>query len=326
MNKQLLILRHGKSDWRVEVEDFSRPLVERGKRGAELLGVWAQQQNLLPDFILSSPATRALATAQRFCRTMGISERSIYTDAAIYEANAATLKAIVNDCPHQAQRVLLVGHNPGLEHLLQDLLPEPLLAAEDGKTLPTATLAHLTLGEHWSQTSSGCGQLQSLIRAASLTEEFPFIGLAGAEFRPRPAYYYRQAAVIPYCIMENQFKLLLIRAEQKQHWHFPKGIIFPGVSPQTTAAQAAWKEAGVKGVIADEALGFDKQEKWRGQCSIEVFPMAVSEMTAPAQWQKNQQRQWFTAKQVMSEIDSPPLNKMLKQLLVLLNHYLVGKK
>ncbi len=326
MNKQLLILRHGKSDWDVKTDDFSRPLVKRGKRGAELLGIWALQQNLVPDFILSSPATRALATAQRFCHTLGMSERSIYTDIAIYAANAATLKALINDCPAQAQRVLLVGHNPGLEHLLQDLVREPLLAADDGKILPTATLAHLTVGEHWSQTGSGCAHLHSLTRAASLAEKFPYIGLKGAEFRPRPAYYYRQAAVIPYCVIDDQFKLLLIRSAHKQQWCFPQRIIFPGLSPQATAAQAAWDEAGITGVIADESLGFDRQQQWRGECRIEIFPMAVSEILSSAHWKKTQQRQWFTPKQAMNEINSPRLNAMIKQLLVLLNHYLVGKK
>lgn len=318
MNKELLILRHGKSDWNTSIEDFYRPLIERGKRGAELLGVWTQQQDLVPDFVLSSPATRALDTAKRFCHAMGLSEQLIYQEAQIYEANAATLKAIINECPHQARRVLIVGHNPGLEHLLQDLLSDPISAAEDGKILPTATLAHLTLGQYWSQTSSGCAILNSLIRPSLLAEQFPFVGLKGAEFRPRPAYYYSQAAVIPYCIVDNVFKLLLVSSSHKQRWRFPTSIIPPGSTPQAAGTQAAWELAGVKGVISDEVLGYYSQAKWRGQCVIQLFPLAVTNIVPSAEWSKQHKRQWLTPKQAMLELNSPGLSKTIKKLLTLL--------
>jgi phosphohistidine phosphatase len=326
MTKELLLLRHGKSDWRVEVDDFHRPLIERGKRGAELLGVWCQQQGIIPDFVLSSPATRALDTAQRFCHAVGIGEQAIYQEAAIYEANGATLKEIIAACPAQARRVLLVGHNPSLEHLLQDLLPTPLVAGEDGKILPTATLAHLTLGDYWSQTSSGCGQLTSLTRASALAEQFPFIALAGAQFRPRPAYYYSQVAAIPYCLIDNELKILLTRAAHKHRWQLPKGLVFPGLTPQAAVAKAAWEGAGLKGVVADEALGYDAQDKWQGRCVIQVFPLAVSDLMPEADWEnKGRQRQWFTPKQAMNEINSATTHKMIKQLVGLLNPYLADK-
>jgi phosphohistidine phosphatase len=316
MNKELLILRHGKSSWDVDCDDFDRPLVERGKRGAELLGVWLQQQNLFPDFVLSSPAVRALDTAERCCKAMGISDRHIYQEPRIYEANAATLKAILNECPHQAQRVMIVGHNPGLEHLLQDLVNQPLAEAENGKLLPTATVAHLTLSEHWSQTSSGCGQLNSMICAALLPQGFPFITLTGTELRSRPAYYYAQSGVIPYHIVDGELKLLLISAGSKKKWAFPKGVIEPGLSPQLSAAKEAWEEAGLKGVVADQAIGCYSREKWEGVCTIEVFPMAVTEMVDTHQWEEShRQRQWFSPKEAMAEVNHPSLTKMIKQLL-----------
>lgn len=317
MNKQLLILRHGKSSWNVDCDDFHRPLVERGKRGAELLGVWLQQQNLMPDFILSSPAARALETAERCCKAMGISDRHIYQDARIYEANAGILKEILNECPHQAQRVLLVGHNPGLENLLQDLLHSPL--EEQEKLLPTATLAHLTLAEYWSQTASGCAQLNSITCAASLTQGFPFITVTGTEFRLRPAFYYAQSGVIPYHIVDGELKLLLISAGSKEKWAFPKGVIEPGLSPQVSAAKEAWEEAGLKGVVADQALGCYSREKWGGLCSIEVFPMAVTEMVDTHEWEEShRKRHWFSPREAITEINNPALTKMIKQLLAVL--------
>lgn len=317
-NKQLLILRHGKSDWNVECEDFHRPLLERGKRGAEQIGVWLQQQNLRPDFILSSPAARAIETAMRCCKAMGLGENHIYQEPDIYEANFATLRAILNECPRQAQRVMLVGHNPGLEHLLEDLVNLPLPESENGKILPTATLAYLTLAEHWSQTHSGCGTLNALVSASSLPEGFPFITLKDTEFRARPAYYYAQSGVIPYHIVDGELQLLLISAGSKEKWGFPKGVVEPGLSPQMSAAKEAWEEAGLRGVVADQALGSYTREKWGGQCSIEVFPMAVTEMVDTHEWEEShRQRQWVSPKQAMQEVN-PALAKMIKQLLAAL--------
>lgn len=321
MNKELLILRHGKSSWNTDCDDFDRPLVERGKRGAELLGTWLQQQNLLPDFILSSPAVRALDTAERCCKAMGISDRHIYQDQRIYEANAGILKEILNECPHQAQRVMLVGHNPGLEHLLLDLVHQPIAEVENEKLFPTAALAYLTLAEHWSQTSSCCGRLNNLIYASALPQEFPFITLAGTELRPRPAYYYAQSGVIPYHIEHGELKLLLISTGKKEKWAFPKGVIEPGLSPQISAAKEAWEEAGLKGVVTDQALGSYTREKWGGVCAIQVFPMAVTEMVDTHEWEEShRQRQWFSLKDALAEISHPQLSKMMKQLSAALVH------
>lgn len=316
IKKELLILRHGKSDWNVECDDFHRPLVERGKRGAELLGVWLQQQHLFPDFILSSPAVRAIETARKCAKAMGLSDRHIYQEPRIYEANAATLKAILNECPHQAQRVMIVGHNPGLEHLLADLVDHSLPETEDGKILPTATVAHLTLSQHWSQTHTSCAQLHHLTRASLLPQAFPFVTLTGTEQRERPAYYYVQSGVIPYCMINGELKLLLISAGSKQKWGFPKGVIEPGFSPQASAAKEAWEEAGLKGVVMDQALGCYSREKWHGQCTIEVFPMTVTEMVDSHEWEESHRlRQWFSPKQAMEELNNPALSKMIKHLL-----------
>jgi phosphohistidine phosphatase len=315
-NKELIILRHGKSDWSVDCDDFYRPLIERGKRGAEQIGVWMQQQNLIPDFILSSPAVRAIETAKRCTRAMGLGDKHIHQDLKIYEANFATLKAIVNDCPAQVQRVMIVGHNPGLEHLLEDLVSLPFSESEDGKILPTATLAHLILAEHWSQTHSGCATLKTIISASSFTEGFPFMTLKGGELRPRPAYYYAQSGVIPYQIVNGELKLLLISSGSKQKWGIPKGVIEPGLSSQASAEKEAREEAGLTGVVINQALGSYSREKWGGLCSIEVFAMAVTEMADTNECEeKHRHRQWFSPKEAIVAVNNPALVKMIKQLL-----------
>lgn len=321
MNKELLILRHGKSDWNVGCDDFKRPLKDRGKRGAQRLGVWMQQQDLLPDFVLSSPAERAFVTAEKLCKSAGLAVRDIYTDPRIYMANSETLKQIVRECPTQAKRVLLVGHNPGLEYLLEELVDTPIDMPEDGKLLPTATLAHLKLDGDFSSIKKHSASLQSITRASSLEKGFPYIGLNGAEFRPRPAYYYNQSAVIPYCIVEDELKFLLISASSKNRWGLPKGIVEPGFTPQASAAKEAWEEAGIEGVVGDESLGSYRHAKWGGVCDIAVYPMAVTAIIPADKWKESDRdRQWYTPKEA-EELLAPELQSMIDRLLKALENY-----
>jgi phosphohistidine phosphatase len=169
MTHELLLLRHAKSDWSVEMDDFSRPLKKRGRRAAKQIGRWLYNQNLIPDVILCSPAMRTLSTAQRVCRQLDIDESAIIFDPRIYEADALTLLEILKTSDHK-QRVLLVGHNPGLEDLLLKLILDPVPLSANGKCMPTAALAHLSFEENWAELTDGCAKLVTLIRPDSLSE------------------------------------------------------------------------------------------------------------------------------------------------------------
>lgn len=169
MTHDLLLLRHAKSDWSVEMDDFSRPLKKRGRRAAKQVGRWLREQHLIPDIILSSPATRALETAQRVCRQLDIDESAIVCDPRIYEADAPTLLAVLKTSCRE-RRVLLVGHNPGLEDLLLKLTPHSVPLSANGKCLPTAALAQLAFEGDWTELAEGGATLVTLIRPDSLPE------------------------------------------------------------------------------------------------------------------------------------------------------------
>ena len=148
-NKELLLLRHGKSDWHTDTTDFYRPLNKRGNRSALRIGEWLAEKKLTPDLIISSPATRALTTAEIVCSTMGLPIHSIQTEKRIYEASLSDLRQVLLHIPDSIQRLLLVGHNPGFESLLSYLAPDIAIPG-DGKLMPTATLAYLQLDPQWS--------------------------------------------------------------------------------------------------------------------------------------------------------------------------------
>jgi phosphohistidine phosphatase len=164
MKRELLLLRHGKSDWEDGVEDFHRPLKKRGRLAAQCIGLWLQEQRLIPDGIVSSPAERALATAKKVCATLAIDVQDIVQEGRIYEASCEQLMAVVHATPHTVHRLLLTGHNPGLEELLEYLSDESLPPHADGKLMPTAALARLQFNGGWEDLSEGRATLVSLVR------------------------------------------------------------------------------------------------------------------------------------------------------------------
>lgn len=311
MTRELLILRHGKSDWGTERDDYHRPLKDRGKRDAQRIGAWLAQHNLLPDHVISSPAERAIVTAEKACKAMGFGVRMIEPDERIYEAEVDALLAVLEGCPEQAQRVLLVGHNPGLERLLDYLAKDRMPLPADGKLLPTATLAWLQMPADWQLLIAGCARLESITRPGTLPREFPFPAPDGPEQRERPAYYYTQSSVIPYRVQGENPEILLISSSKKKHWVVPKGIKEPGLTPQESAAREAREEAGIEGTVSPGVLGSYEYEKWGATCKVDVYAMEVTRIIPEEEWEERHRgREWVTpelAAQRLRQEELPPL-------------------
>ena len=165
-HRQLLILRHGKSDWNAAVEDFYRPLKKRGVESAQKIGHWLNSQQLHPDIIISSPATRALVTANEVAVIIGASE--VIQDERIYEASLRQLLEVLSDIHTEYKRPMLVGHNPGFESLLLHLSTVDDRFYQDWKLLTTGTVAVLNMPDDWQQLDKHCAQLLDLVRGRSL--------------------------------------------------------------------------------------------------------------------------------------------------------------
>nr|MBS0019822.1 histidine phosphatase family protein [Gammaproteobacteria bacterium] len=169
--RQLLVLRHAKSAWDTGVvNDFDRPLSKRGKQDAPRVGGWLRQQGLVPDVVVSSPAKRARKTTIKVCRELGIPKQEIWWEPRVYAATTETLLGVLSECRADAQILLLVGHNPGLENLLGYLCGSAVSLPADGKLLPTATLARLRVAANWKHLQPNCATLVSIIRPRSPPE------------------------------------------------------------------------------------------------------------------------------------------------------------
>jgi len=170
MSRELWLLRHGKSNRNLAVDDFDRPLKKRGKHAAQSIGAWLQQQRLIPDWIVSSPAKRAISTAKIVQKAIAEDGLDIMQDKRLYQEGFERLKTVLAECPLETRRVLLVGHNPELEDLLINLVGAANLPDTD-KLLPTAALARLVMPEDWTHLDAGCAKLLSITCAKSLPDE-----------------------------------------------------------------------------------------------------------------------------------------------------------
>ena len=172
MTRELLILRHGKSAWPELVADYNRPLKKRGRKAAVTMGIWLHEQNLIPDWIISSPADRARETAEKLCKGIEINRHKfLIFDDRIYEASLDDLLAVLADCPSFKRRIVLVGHNPGLDSLLQFLSSQTLELDDEGKILGTTHLAHLHMPEDWQTLEAGCAELKGIFRPRDVSPE-----------------------------------------------------------------------------------------------------------------------------------------------------------
>ncbi len=171
MKRELLILRHGKSDWSKPVDDFHRPLKKRGKKNATQIGSWMRGQGIIPDIVLSSPAVRARETARLASEAMHLAAADIVDDPAIYEGGRDELLQIVRSLPKTVGRVLLVGHNTGIDDFVLFLAKGNITIPPDGKLMPTAALARFAISGAWGKLAPKRAELVEIVRPRLLAKE-----------------------------------------------------------------------------------------------------------------------------------------------------------
>jgi phosphohistidine phosphatase len=161
--KILLLLRHAKSSWDDgDLADFDRPLNNRGRRDAPVMGRLLAQHELTPDLIITSAARRAATTAELVALAAEYGGDIQYTNE-LYLADPETFLDVARDTPDGVTRLMLVGHNPGIEELVTDL-------AEREERMPTAALACFRLDiDRWGDlTDETAAELLHLWRPKEL--------------------------------------------------------------------------------------------------------------------------------------------------------------
>jgi phosphohistidine phosphatase len=143
--KTLIVLRHAKSDWSGGEPDRERPLGKRGRRQAPEAGAWLAAN--IPDIDLAvvSPAERTRSTWELASAQL---ERppGVRIEERVYAAYGRELHDMLSELPDDADTVVLVGHNPGLEELVEELTGTWV-------SMTTSALAVLRWDGSWSDTN-----------------------------------------------------------------------------------------------------------------------------------------------------------------------------
>jgi len=145
MKRTLFLVRHAKSSWDgIDLPDTERPLADRGKRDAPMMGKRLEKRQVKPDLILSSPARRALSTAEIIANELDYRVKDIVVDDRLYATDAETLLGVIGELSDKLKCVMLFGHNPEFTDLAHRLSNEVTL-------MPTCAVAQFTFeSESWA--------------------------------------------------------------------------------------------------------------------------------------------------------------------------------
>ena len=164
--RTLIILRHAKSSWgSPELDDFDRPLNDRGNKDAPLMAKWLDEQAPYIDEILCSSAARTRATADHIT-TVRSTKPSIHFHDTLYLATPETIKGLLAKLDTSTKTAMVIGHNPGVHESAFRFLTK----AERDKAgllrerFPTAACAIIKLAiEDWNEIAWNSGALLSFM-------------------------------------------------------------------------------------------------------------------------------------------------------------------
>jgi len=92
----------------------------------------------------------------------------------------------------------------------------------------------------------------------------------------KPVWYYHQSAVIPYLEENGNTCIVLITTRKKKKWTLPKGIVEPDLTPEESAIQEAYEEAGIEGELHGGIFDTFQYNKWGGTCFVQVYLMKIA--------------------------------------------------
>jgi phosphohistidine phosphatase len=159
--RTLVLVRHAKSSWDLDVDDHERPLSGRGRRDAVAIGRELAKRGIRPDLVLCSTAVRTRQTWEEADRG-GAQAAEVRYVPEIYHAWVPELVSIIRGLPEPASTVLMLGHAPGIPDLVQ------FLAARDSgsphwarleEKFPTAAMAILGITGSWADVGRSRAKL-----------------------------------------------------------------------------------------------------------------------------------------------------------------------
>jgi len=163
---KLWVIRHAKSSWADPGQsDFDRPLNTRGIKDGKRMIRWMRAQPQRPEWIFSSDAARARATAEFVRDGYAVASHQLHFVHRIYEASAETLLDIVQEIPDDCPSAALVGHNPGSTEFVNSMVGNTVV-----DNLPTFGIVLLDLPPRWLDARFGCAKFVALTAPKKLLD------------------------------------------------------------------------------------------------------------------------------------------------------------
>ena len=165
--KTLLFLRHAKSSWKDStLIDHKRPLNKRGKKDAPIMGDYLKNKKLTPDLIISSTAKRAKDTSELVAEHCGYN-KDIQSSKLLYGTTTQDYLTTIGGISNKYHRVLLIGHNPILEEVLEAVTGEQV-------RMKTCSLVHISLPiKFWKEVKDDTntkGKLIDVVKVKKLNK------------------------------------------------------------------------------------------------------------------------------------------------------------
>ncbi|MBL8398937.1 MAG: NUDIX hydrolase [Candidatus Accumulibacter sp.] len=191
--------------------------------------------------------------------------------------------------------------------------------------LPTAAVAVLEFDGEWDKLRCGGASLLSLTRTGDVPDDLltdigepPEEAAGGKSVEgsgPVPGHFYTQSGVLPYRRKNGQLQIMLVASRKGTRWVIPKGVRELELSLRESAVKEAQEEAGIGGLVDEQAIGVFDYKKWHGVCQVTVFPMAVTKSETDKTWEEaHRKRRWFSVKKALRRIDESGLRKLVKKL------------
>lgn len=165
--KTVLLIRHGKSSWDIEnLEDFNRPLSERGIKDSIKIGRYLKNIQLTPELCLCSPSHRTIATYSIINNTAEWKKVKLKTNKKLYECTGKKIKSVLKKVDNKYNFIALIGHEPSLSEFIHENCNFNI------SKLPTASIALIVFKDlkKWKNIHRVQGDLELIIAPKQLTE------------------------------------------------------------------------------------------------------------------------------------------------------------
>lgn len=155
----LFLCRHAKSSWSEPgLADKERPLNERGKNDAPLMGNILKNKQEFPDLIISSPAKRALKTAKLIAEKLDYKTKNIEVNKNLYMAGINEFKDVISLINKDHKNVMLFSHNYGITDFAN------YISNSDIQNIPTCGIVKISFEfKIWQEIQNTKGNLQYFI-------------------------------------------------------------------------------------------------------------------------------------------------------------------